>query len=154
MAPTRIIFTIVLLCQGLYLAPTQATTIEYVSRDQAKSLADEYSKAQPLDETFVKELSGKELSCDMYGMRSRLQVERNVKLYRFSAIEGGFKNAGAQVVSHYEIRTGRFLGRRGHLVDEIRNSKGDILAQLALSPTSGVESDRGPVVIAYSRCKL
>lgn len=148
------LLTFLCLVLGVFIVRANATAIEYVSRDQAQSLADEFSKAEPIDENFIKKIAGKNLNCDMFGMRSRLQVERNVKLYRFLASGGGFKNSGAQVVSSYEVSAGRLMGRRGHLVDEVRNSQGHLLAQLALSPEGATAADRGLVVLAYSRCKL
>lgn len=80
----------------------------------------------------------------MYGMRTRLQVERDVKLYRFSPSGRNFINLGAQMIQAYGIEGQGFIGRRGKLTDLVKAGPEDtLIAQLSM----------GSAVLAYSVCK-
>ncbi|RME15970.1 MAG: hypothetical protein D6797_05535, partial [Bdellovibrio sp.] len=63
----------------------------------------------------------------LYGVRSRLQVKRQEKLYRFrkpsssiSMTKKTLKNEGTQPISEYQISSKGLWGQKGTLVDVVR----------------------------------
>jgi hypothetical protein len=87
----------------------------------------------------------------MYGVRSRLQVQRGINLYRWSRESALWKNGGAQPVTEYRYHTdhtrGELVGRTARLEDEVRlTADGQLISRLSASAPSAA-------VIAYSVCK-
>jgi hypothetical protein len=129
----------------LVTAIAHSLEMEYISPQQKQRLVDEF-EASKLAKTDI--LTGKKWSCDMYGVRSRLQVQRDVKLYSLSKNpSGAYANNGAQVVSEYQFKNGVFSGKNSKFEDQLRiTANGRLMSRLSVLKPS-------PVVIAYSVCK-
>ena len=86
--------------------------------------------------------------CDLYGVRTRLQVRRDVDVYRFERLTptADLKNSGAQPISTYRVSDDALKGSGEHgLVDEIRlTSENELIAKLTIP-------ERG-VTVAYTLC--
>ncbi len=118
-----------------------------VSPTQATDLKKAFSLARPLESKDLTAMAEKDLSCDMFGMRTRLQVEKDIKLYNFKFAQKNWQNRGAQVVQSYQLTKTGFVGTDGHLVDEIRKTADDkFMAQLSR------DADKSSV-IAISKCQ-
>ena len=142
----------VLFSLGVAMAAVPSAAIEFIPKQQVEVLAKEFLVARVPTVDQIKALSGKELQCDMYGVRTRLQVERNVKLYYFTGQNEQWKNQGAQVVPEYKLDTKGLVGQTGSVIDELRiDQNNQLMAQLSLN--SARNSDGKSVVLAYSKCK-
>lgn len=120
--------------------------MEHISLEQKQKLVDEFEHAK-LEK--ADSLLNKKWSCDMYGVRSRMQVQRDVKLYSLSkGTDGIILNKGAQLVSDYKLENGALSGQKGKFEDSVRmKSDGQLISRLSLLKPE-------PVVIAYSVCKV
>ena len=120
-----------------------ALELEYVSPLKQKELESEFARADFSNGALVK---NKEWTCDMYGVRSRLQVKRGIKLYQWSDRES-WHNDGSQVVSEYRLQ-GRMLtgiSKKG-IEDQVKlTANGRLISRLSVTQPN-------PVVIAYSIC--
>lgn len=139
----------VLCSWGVSVAAVQAVAIEFIPREQIKNLESDFSqaKAPRLDQVLA--LKGKKIACDMYGARTRLQVERDVNLYHFDSLEEkkSWVNLGEQIIREYRLGATGLVGRGDRVADEIRFIKQDeILARLTLA--------KDQTILAYSRCQL
>lgn len=122
----------------------QAAELEFISQDQANALGEQFSGAGTPTETLFSRK--KNWTCDMYGVRTRLQVQRGVKLYEWSSEKGAWKNGGAQPVIDYRLDKGTFSGRGPKVEDQIRATKeGRLISRLS-------SADDSHKVIAYSVC--
>lgn len=140
-----------LILTALFLAAgsLQALEMEYVSQEQHSELETLFSKATFSAEKHAQKISEKSWSCDMYGVRSRLQVQRDVTLYSWSKEDAGktWHNKGAQLLSDYKTEPEALTGSNGRLEDRVKiTADGRLVSQL--STTSPQK-----VVIAYSVCK-
>lgn len=143
----------VIIVLGVSVAAVQAAAIEFIPKDKAVALAGEFESSRVPTKADLVALAGKELQCDMYGVRTRLQVERGVKLYMLSQSESVWKNDGAQVVPSYKLDTKGLIGHRGSVTDELRIDKDNkVIAQLSLEKP--VEEKTELVVLAYSKCGI
>lgn len=80
----------------------------------------------------------------MYGVRTRLQVKRGVKLYNWK--KSDWQNDGAQIVRDYQAGNNGLIGSTGKLEDEVKiNAKGKLISRLTLT-----EPKRE--VVAYAVC--
>lgn len=129
------------LCLGL---AGHAIEMEYISPEKKQELETQFEKAifSSKDSTTLKQ---KLWTCDMYGVRTRLQVKRGVKLYNFKK-ESDWHNDGAQIVRDYKPENGRLIGMAGNLEDQVKmNSKGQLISRLSLT-----RPERQ--VVAYAVC--
>lgn len=124
-----------------------ALDMEYIGPEESQQLEKDFNKAQ-FTANQQAQLSGKKWTCDMYGVRSRLQVQRGVKLYEFKAAEPAkWTNSGAQLVNDYTVDAGQMIGRRAQFEDRIKmTTQGQLISRLSLA-----EGDHR--VLAYSVCK-
>lgn len=130
----------------LITAAAHSLEMEYISPQQKQKLVEDFEQAKLEQAPAV---TGKIWSCDMYGVRSRMQVQRDVKLYSLSqGSAGAFTNKGAQVVSEYRLKDGVLSGQSGKFEDQLRVTPGgQLISRLSVrQPT--------PTVIAYSVCKV
>lgn len=127
----------------------QAVEFEHLSLEQKAQLEVQFERAKSLAE-LKKEVEGRKWSCDMFGVRSRMQVKRNVKLYSLKKRDtGSYSNSGAQVVSQYRESGNTLHGENERFEDQVRVTEdGRLISRLSL---------RGPsqpnMVIAYSLCR-
>ncbi len=122
-----------------------ALDFEYISPERRQELEKDFnsSAVKPL---VTNEIKNKKWNCDMYGVRSRLQVQRDVKLYNWQGTED-WKNDGAQVVAEYTKEKDTLVGRTERFEDQVKmKANGQLISQLSL-----VKPSRQ--VVAYSICK-
>lgn len=122
-----------------------ALDFEYISPERRQELEMDFnsSAAKPLVSNDIKH---KKWTCDMYGVRSRLQVQRDVKLYNWKD-DKNWDNAGAQVVVSYAVEKNTLVGRTERFEDQVKmKANGQLISQLSL-----VSPNRE--VVAYSVCK-
>jgi hypothetical protein len=124
-----------------------AVDLEYITPEQSSALADQFSTAQ-LTDADQSTISHKPTwTCDMYGMRTKLQVQRGLKLYDFSKDHGSLKNTGAQPVENYSYDKDALVGKTSRLQDRIRmTASGQLISQLSVVNTTP------NTIIAYSVC--
>lgn len=121
--------------------------MEFISLQQKAELEQRFAVAK-FEMGDVAKVTNKKWSCDMYGIRSRLQVQRKVNLYSLNkeSQSGAFVNSGAQVVSQYTSKDNILKGQNERFEDQIRlTAEGQLISRLtSLKPV--------PSVIAYSIC--
>ncbi len=123
---------------------SHAADFEYVTPELRASLEQDFNSPNviPIQDH---DLKNKIWTCEMYGMRSHLQVYRGVKLYNWNR-KASWQNAGSQIVSEYQIKDGTLIGQSGRFEDKIKlNHKGQLLSQLSM-----LRPQRG--VVAYAVC--
>jgi hypothetical protein len=125
----------------------QAGAIEYIAPRDALSLKSQFSIATVPAETDLAAVAGKEWRCDMYGMRTRLQVERDLPLYKFTKANSTWRNDGAQLVKAYSAQSESLKGTSGRVTDEVRMAGHgtQLIGRMSLE---------GSTVLAYTTCKL
>ncbi|MBX3020573.1 MAG: hypothetical protein KF799_02755 [Bdellovibrionales bacterium] len=118
--------------------------LEFISQEQTTALAQTFEGASLSPEQLLQRNS--KWSCDMYGMRTRLQVQRGVKLYEWSAHDKTWTNSGAQPVANYQLENGTLTGKTPRLEDQVRATReGKLISRLSASGDA-------PRVLAYSVC--
>lgn len=138
----------VLIFWGVAVAVADATAIEFISKDEIKKLEQSFLKAEAIGANDLKQIQGQALICDMYGARTRLQVERGVSLYTFKEKLNQWQNSGEQVVKTYALSRSGLVGQNEKVVDEIRRlSQGEFLSRLTLAKDQSV-------VLVFSQCRL
>lgn len=142
-------FSSLLLTTALLGSLASAVDLEYITPAQSQELADRFSGAR-LTDSDRQELATtkRNWSCDMFGMRTRLQVQRGLKLYEFqpASSAGQLKNGGAQPIESYTLENGALVGRSARVQDRVRvTGHGELISQLSLSSAPNS-------IIAYSLC--
>jgi hypothetical protein len=109
----------------------QAVEIEYIPPAKRAELKSDFDKSTP-----IKEIEGK-WSCEMFGVRSGLQVAHDVKLYDFKKLDSGYKNSGAHFVTSFSIKSGEFTGSARNMNEMIRRkSDGKLISRLTPEGTN------------------
>ena len=141
-AGLSLIVPLLILCASL--AGHASGELEYISPSFKTELEKTFDQAEFSNRVPVR---GREWTCDMYGMRTRLQVKRGVKLYRFDeGREETWHNRGAQLVEDYRLADGRLTGTRRQLEDQVKvTPQGKLISRLSV-----LEPERQ--VVAYSIC--
>ncbi len=122
---------------------SHALEMEYISPTKKAELEQDFARAEFSPEASDK-IKQKVWTCDMYGVRTRLQVKRGVKLYNWK--QAGWRNDGSQIVRNYSAEDGELRGRHGPLQDEVKiNAKGQLISRLSLTHPA-------PQVVAYAVC--
>jgi hypothetical protein len=118
---------------------------EYIPPEKQKQLEIEFDQAR---RTFpIKDIADKNWQCDMYGMWSRLRVERGIRLYKFINLKSNqLTNAGGQILDLYTLDETGLIGQNDKVEDAVRlTAKGQLVARLSsLQPKKRVA--------AYSVC--
>jgi hypothetical protein len=129
---------------GIFLlAPAMSSAdIEFVSQKQRDSLIDTFTKAHS-----PTQLQGR-WKCELYGVRSSMQVHHDIELYRWLASDqpGLYKNLGAQPVNNYTLEAGILKGQQDRFEDQVkRTDDGHLISQLSvLTPQR--------MIVAYALC--
>lgn len=113
--------------------------------------------------------SKKAWTCELYGMRSRLQTTKKPNFYQFTVKSSVISNNGSQVIREYHPTASGLKGSVGPLYEEVRfDSKGRLIGEMSLNNEGrNLSSERksssqkkvaslanvGQEVIAYSVCK-
>lgn len=130
-----------ILCMGMLSSwLSSATSFEYIPESTRQELAAEFLAASAPNPSIF----NKNWICDMYGMRSHMQVKKNVSLYNISENKD---NLGSHPIKKYVATAIEFVGKSQDFTDRLRFTKdGHIIAEL----TSNKDSAS---LIAYSRCR-
>jgi len=133
------------LCSTLLLSILgDALEMEYISPEQKQELERQFEKAE-FSAATAGALKQKQWTCDMYGVRTRLQVKRGVKLYNWKQ-QADWSNSGAQIVRDYKVDNEKLVGLTGPLEDQVKvSSNGKIISRLSIT-----RPDRQ--VVAYAVC--
>lgn len=133
--------TSIVLAFGLTLSLTgHAVDLEYIGPNRRAELEKEFHSAK----LPPAKMPASRWSCDMYGMRTHLQVKRGVRLYDW---DKNGRNNGAQVASEYLAEDGSLVGRTSRFEDRVRLSdSGELISELRLR-------EPNPRVVAYSVCR-
>lgn len=129
-------------------------TLEYISLDQSKQLLQQFNMGKRPE---LEDLKGLELVCDMYGVQSRLQAEKDLRLYNFEIEPQPTKekpvklsNRGSQITKNYVFEATGLFGEKGSLRDELRKSESNRwISQLSFRRDHEAE----PKIIALSLCR-
>ncbi len=128
---------------ALALTTNAAVELEYVSPEIKAELAKKFEQAEFSNQAEIKH---KQWTCDMYGVRTGLQVKRGVKLYKFEN-QSDWHNKGAQLVSDYSVQGSALTGVKQRFEDNVKlTSKGELISRLSL-----IEKPENQV-LAYSVC--
>jgi hypothetical protein len=158
---------VVFLGMLLVVTPTvHAVDIEFIADQQIAGLQAEFSRLPvPSNNTIEQALLGRSWLCELYGVRSRLQVERNVSLYQFSRAKNALANRGSYPIENYRMDHRGITGRTSNLEDIVRVSVDgkSLMSELSVpaevtpgpSSTGVTRSALSPLrqVIAYAICK-
>jgi hypothetical protein len=125
--------------------------IEYISPEQQQKLESQFNNAAFDPSQDMRKLQTHEWTCDMYGARSHMQVQHDLKLYKWStssSAPGEWRNSGAQLVSDYKSADSRLIGRKDRFEDQVKMTKdGLLVSRLSLNSPH-------QTVLAYSVCKI
>ncbi|MGE3680400.1 MAG: hypothetical protein AB7G93_01655 [Bdellovibrionales bacterium] len=134
---------------GVFAAAPDPEDIEYISPKLQKKLERDFARAK-WDATDVDLIKAqKSWTCNMYGVSTRMQVKRGVKLYawKLSKNKMAWENEGAQPVIEYHVEKGVLAGKSQRFEDEVKaNARGQLLSRLTVT-----QPERK--VVAYSVCK-
>lgn len=134
----------IIMCLGLLLSLiANGLEMEYISPEKSKELEQLFTKSS-FEAKRSDKIKQKEWTCDMYGVRTRLQVQHGVKLYNFK--KDSWQNSGEQLVEDYKPESKELLGQTGRFEDRVRvTSTGQLISQLTVTSPSRQ-------VVAYSLC--
>jgi hypothetical protein len=122
---------------------SSATSFEYIDSQKKTELSQTFASARSPTKAEIQ----KSWNCDMYGVKTSLQVKRNVALYSFAEGKGAYENTGALPVPDYKLLNNKFIGKSKNLSDEIKiDSAGNLISRLS-------SGEDGAEVVAYSVCK-
>lgn len=134
---------------GVFINLGAYADIEHVTEIELASLAEDYKAGIPIAAKDLSKLSDSKWKCDMYGARSKLQVERNVSLYHFKTpTSSRISNQSAPFAGSYKINGETLTSVQAGVQDSIkwRQVGSEFITELRIAegPENGI--------IAYSRC--
>ncbi len=148
MDDAKLVLYSLLLAAALLGATAFTAEIEYIGPDKQKQLEDLFEKSGYSEPKDTHSLKDAKWSCDMYGVRTHLQVQHALKLYKFSpdAKSTGWHNDGAQLVADYKAAPGALVGMHEKFEDQVKlTAEGRLISRLSvISPQK--------IVVAYSLC--
>lgn len=131
--------------------------VEYVEANQLEKLKSKFVAAKSLSSQSLQELDQSKWTCNMYGVSSRMQVERDLKLYHFElervdkALQ--LKNRGAQLVKNYQREGSEVSGEKGSIKDRVRlTGEGELISQLEVHSKKSTDQAENQRILAISRC--
>lgn len=128
----------------------RAVEVQYISPVEQSSLEQLFLEAHFSAASDAPTLKNNGWICAMYGVRSHLQVQRDLKLYKWSSADGAkdWLNEGAQPVSAYQVGNNALIGRKDRFEDQVKITKdGRLVSRLSLTTPA-------KTVLAYSVCSL
>jgi hypothetical protein len=143
--PLQNISRLILLGFCLLMPHSAQAELEYISPEQRKALEQSFASA----EVPRAEILQGTWKCDLFGIRSSMQVQRGIELYDWSSSAsqtGQWKNAGAQPVNAYRAEGGMVHGVQDRFEDQVKRTRdGHLISQLSvLTPQK--------MVVAYALC--
>jgi len=151
----------------LMVTPTvHAVDIEFIPDQEIARLQTEFSRLPvPSNNNVEQSLIGRSWLCELYGVRTRLQVERNVSLYQFSRAKNALANRGSYPIANYRMDHRGLAGRTSNLEDIVRLSVDgkSLMSELSVPAEKNPGPASDPItrsalsplrqVIAYAICK-
>lgn len=124
-----------------------AAEVEYISPERQHQLESLFNGAHFTGKDS-QAIQAHEWICDMYGMRTKMQVQRGLKLYKWSnSGSADWHNTGAQLISEYKGGSTALVGQKDRFEDQVKMTQdGQLVSRLALNNSE-------KTVIAYSVCK-
>ena len=121
--------------------------VDYISPARTTELENQFASAKPADVTALTHFT--KWTCDMYGMRSKLQVQRGLDLYAFSASKtdaSALNNSGDAPVTRFARHGDAFEGTTDKgVLDQLRvTADGHLVGKLSLPAHK--------LTIAYAVC--
>lgn len=125
-----------------------APEVEYISEEKQKQLETLFNSGHFDPSKDSAKVQANTWNCEMYGMRTRMQVQRGLKLYKWTREKNDvWQNGGAQLVSEYKCEGSSLVGRRDRFEDQVKLTEdGVLISRLSLISPAGT-------VLAYSVCK-
>lgn len=123
--------------------------IEFIGADKEQQLEKQFAEGHFDGGKDARRIQGHDWQCDMYGMRSKMQVKHGLKLYKWSspsAEKPEMHNSGAQLVNDYKADGGALIGIHERFEDQVKlTPDGHLISQLSvISPQK--------MIVAYSVC--
>jgi hypothetical protein len=148
-----ILLTLTILAPSVFAEPpakstAEPATVEYIAPTKQSQLEDLFNHAEFSSPKHARSLKHGPWVCDMYGVRSRMQVRRDLRLYVWSGEAGAaWHNDGAQLVSEYRAVDGSLTGTHDRFEDQVKlTADGRLISRLSvLAPQRAV--------VAYSVCR-
>ncbi len=138
---------------GLFLSSAHAVEISFIEQQELQILTNSFESAKTLKSDNLKDILGPIWTCNLFGTRTRMQIERNLHLYDLSqsGSKTEFANKGAQVIRNYSFSKGSLIGKKENLKETLRlSSEGNLIGRIEhLDPES-----KKPIILAYSSCTL
>ncbi len=123
-------------------------SLEYVSPQRKLDLERDFANAR-FSQSDRDSAQNRVWNCEMVGVRSRMQVQRDLKLYKLVMLPGSnaLNNSGSHIIRKYEFKDNALIGQNERFEDQVRmTSDGRLIAKLtALKPQT--------MVISYSVCR-
>lgn len=136
------------------LGSAAGAEVEFISLQKRKNLEEEFSQGSFPDSTLLWGL----WKCDLFGMRSQMQVQRNLNLYFWSkaaATKQEWQNQGPQPIFQYQVRGNALVGTNDVVVDQVEMTFEDQIRKTKdgrwISQFSMVKPTR--MVLAYATCR-
>lgn len=123
------------------------TEIEHVSDAKVAELEQLFSIGAPAEKSRIQKLHQSLWSCDLFGVKSRMQVIRDAKLYSFLVEGSSIKNLGSQEVKSYSILAGELTGSSARISDQVRFlSRNHLISKITTKSET-------PEALAFAICK-
>ena len=142
-----------------------AINIKNVSNEDLSRLQQRFRLFQsPSSPLARQQVLNKPWTCDFYGIRSRMQVEKDLLLYSFNESDSKVVNRGAQPIKNYRWTEAGLKGSNDRFLDVVRVShdRSQLVAELSIkAPTTSktkVQETQSLVsphrrVVAYAHCR-
>lgn len=139
---------LILMSLPLWSAQTAAVSGDFISQSTIQKLESTFQRAQNIRLKNKDLLTQTQWRCSLYGVRSQMQVEKDLRLYAFTkTAKDTFKNDGSQVIREYSFSNTDLQGQSGDLLEKLRmTSKGELIGQLLFGYSNTSR------IIAYSLC--
>ena len=125
-------------------APLEYT---YITPIERQNFVTQFEQAPPAAPSLDARIGDRDWSCDMYGMRTQMQVKPQTRLYHFHHQGKTWQNSGALPIGHYAIQNGVLTGENQKVRDQIKISdRGQLISQLTTA-------SKPAVVLSYSICR-
>ncbi len=136
--------TLLLLLTALSGPASFGGNIDYISPLRQTELETLFAQAQFNPKKDLSRLREKTWTCSLYGIRSHMQIERGLRLYRWNGPL--WHNTGAQAVSEYQLEASALVGVKARLEDQVKVTEdGHLVSRLSLSAAP-------KTILAYAFC--
>lgn len=123
------------------------TSLEHISTEKISHLQLTFEQGHRFQGKELKKLNQTVWNCQLFGMKSRLMIVRNVEIFRFQFLGNNLKNQGNHEIQSFSWSDGDLQGKNQRIVETIR--------QVDRSHIISKVQKRGPSndTIAFSLCQ-